>query len=111
MQQKRQSFFGGTRRASWLTAAVASCAFLLVGNHLYAQAASGTILGTGTDSGGATLPNAQLTIVHPGPQPTYDAVTNESGNFPEPNLPSGTYPVSVAAPGFKKETRENIEVI
>jgi hypothetical protein len=112
MQEKRHSFLGVTRPASWLlTAAVASCAFLLIGNHLYAQAVSGTILGTVTDSGGATVTNAQVTIVLTGQQTTYDAVTNESGNFTEPNLPSGTYTVTVASPGFKKETRENIEVI
>jgi Carboxypeptidase regulatory-like domain len=46
-----------------------------------------------------------------GQQTTYSTVTNESGNFTEPDLPSGTYTVTVAAPGFKKETRENIAVI
>jgi hypothetical protein len=112
MQDKRHSFWGGIRCAPWrLTAILTACGFLLAGSHLYAQAVSGTILGTVTDSGGATVTNAQVTIVLTGQQTTYDAVTNESGNFTEPDLPSGTYTVTVAAPGFKKETRENIEVI
>jgi hypothetical protein len=112
MQEKRHSLWGPTRCAPWLlTAVLASCAFLLVGSHLYAQAVSGTILGTVTDSGGAAVTNAQVAIVLTGQQTTYNAVTNESGNFTEPDLPSGTYTVTVTAPGFKRETRENISVI
>jgi Carboxypeptidase regulatory-like domain len=84
---------------------------LLLGVDLYAQAVSGTILGTVTDAGGATVGNAQVTIVLTGQTTTYTAVTNESGNFTEPDLPSGTYTVTVTAPGFKTETRENIAVI
>ena len=38
----------------------------------------------------------------------HTSLTNESGNFTFPDLPSGTYSVSVAAKGFKKETRENV---
>jgi hypothetical protein len=84
----------------------------IAGNgRLFAQAVSGTILGTVTDPLGAAVPNAQVTIVLTGQSTTYNAVTNESGNFTEPNLPSGTYSVTVTAPGFKKETRENIAVI
>ncbi|MGB8539078.1 MAG: carboxypeptidase-like regulatory domain-containing protein, partial [Acidobacteriaceae bacterium] len=112
MQQKRHSLLGVTRCAPWLlTAVLACCAFLLAGSHLYAQAVSGTIVGTVTDAGGAAVTNAQVTIVLTGQQTTYNAVTNDSGNFTEPNLPLGTYTVTVEAPGFKKETRENITVI
>jgi hypothetical protein len=112
MQEKRHWLLGLARCAPWLlTAVMASCAFLLVGRHLYAQAVSGTIVGTVTDPGGAAVTNAQVTIVLTGQQTTYNTVTNESGNFTEPDLPSGTYTVTVAAPGFKKETRENIAVI
>jgi hypothetical protein len=94
-----------------LTAVLAACAFLLAGSRLDAQAVSGTIVGTVTDPGGAAVTNAQVVIVLTGQQTTYNAVTNESGNFTEPNLPLGTYTVTVEAPGFKKETRENIAVI
>jgi hypothetical protein len=78
---------------------------------LHAQAVSGTILGTVTDSTGAIVANAQVTIVLTGQSAVHTSVTNESGNFTEPNLPSGTYTVSVVAPGFKKETRENIALL
>ena len=64
-----------------------------------------------TDPVGAAVTNAPVTIVLTGQETTYTTVTNESGNFTEPNLPTGTYTVTVAAPGFKKETRENISVV
>jgi hypothetical protein len=94
----------------WLALFCFGC-LVLAGSHLAAQAVSGTILGTVTDAGGAAVTNAQVTIVLTGQQTTYNAVTNESGNFTEPDLPSGTYTLTVVAPGFKRETRENISVI
>jgi hypothetical protein len=78
---------------------------------LHGQAVSGTIVGTITDSTGASVPNAQITIVLTGQSVTYTTVSNESGNFTEPNLPSGTYTVTIVSQGFKKETRENIAVL
>ena len=85
--------------------------FLLGSSTLHAQAVNGTIVGTVTDPSGAIVAKAQVTIVLTGQSTTHTSVTNESGNFAEPNLPSGTYAVSVVAPGFKKETRENIELL
>ncbi len=82
--------------------------FLLTLPAALAQAVSGTIVGTVTDATGAAVPNVPVTIVLTGQDTVHTSVTNESGNFTEPNLPPGTYSVSVAATGFKKETRENI---
>jgi hypothetical protein len=83
----------------------------LGGPWLHGQAVSGTILGTVTDPSGAIVPNAEVTIVLTGQSTVHTSVTNESGNFTEPNLPSGTYTVTVVAQGFKKETRENIALL
>jgi hypothetical protein len=92
------------------------CLFLLIlslvsSSALSAQAVSGTIVGTVSDPTGAAVPNAQITIVLTGQSTSYSTLSNESGNFTEPNLPSGTYSVTVVAQGFKKETRENIAVV
>ncbi|MBB5056842.1 hypothetical protein HDF16_001527 [Granulicella aggregans] len=81
------------------------------GGFLHGQAVSGTIVGTVTDPTGASVPNAQITIILTGQSVTYTTVSNESGNFTEPNLPSGTYTVTIVSQGFKKETRENIAVL
>ena len=78
---------------------------------LHAQAVSGTILGTVTDPTGAVVSGAQVTIVLTGQDSVHSTVTNESGNFTEPDLPPGTYSVTVVAKGFKKETKENIALL
>lgn len=77
---------------------------------LFGQAVSGTILGTVSDPTGATVPNAQVTIVLTGQSAAHNVVTNESGNFTQPDLPPGIYTVTIVALGFKKESRENIAV-
>ena len=99
------------RAAKFVLSFALLVAVLLVGTSLHAQAVSGTIVGTVVDSSGANVANAQVTIVLTGQSTAYNSVTNESGNFTAPNLPSGTYAVTVTAQGFKKETRQNIEVL
>jgi hypothetical protein len=78
---------------------------------LHAQAVSGTIVGTVTDPTGAAVPNAQVTITLTGQNTSFTAVTNESGNFTKPDLPTGIYTVTVVATGFKKNVQENISVV
>jgi hypothetical protein len=78
---------------------------------LRGQAVNGTLLGTVTDPSGAVVREAQVTVTLVGQSVEHTAITNESGNFTEPDLPSGTYTVTVTAKGFKKETRENIAVL
>jgi hypothetical protein len=83
---------------------------LCLSQATWGQAVTGTVVGTVSDPSGAFVPNAQVTITLTGQSTAYQTVTNESGNFTEPNLPSGTYTVAVAAAGFKKVVRENIVV-
>src|SRR5580698_7573745 len=85
--------------------------FIGLSGTLYSQAVNGTIVGTVTDATGAAVGNAQVTLVLAGQSSVHTTVTNESGNFTEPDLPSGTYNVTVVAQGFKKETRENIVLL
>ncbi len=82
--------------------------FLFAASSALAQAVSGTIVGTVTDSSGAYVANAQVTILLTGQGTAHTAVTNSSGNYTEPDLPPGVYTVTITAPGFKKEIRENI---
>jgi hypothetical protein len=81
---------------------------LVPGTRLQAQAVSGTVVGNVTDPLGAVVANAQVTLVLNGQSTVFTTVTNESGNFTEPNLPPGTYTVTITAPTFKKEVRNNI---
>ncbi len=75
-----------------------------------AQAVSGTLLGTVTDSTGATVPNAQVTITATDTGQVQKFATNESGNYLIPGLTPGNYTVVVEAQGFKREVHEHIDL-
>jgi hypothetical protein len=77
----------------------------------FGQAVSATLLGTVQDSAGATVANAKVTATNAATSTVYESVTNSAGNYTIPNLPPGTYTVTVAAQGFKKETHQNIDVL
>src|SRR5262249_10697427 len=60
----------------------------------------GTIRGTVTDSTGAVVANASITIVDVGTSATRHTATNSSGEYQMFGLPSGRYKVTIAAPGM-----------
>jgi hypothetical protein len=75
------------------------------------QTFRGTILGTVTDQQGAVIANANVTArnVATGIQRT--TVTDEVGNFAIPELPIGSYEVTVEGPqGFQKATVTDVRV-
>jgi len=78
---------------------------------LSAQAVNGTLLGTVTDSTGATVSNAQVTATLTSTGSTHETTTNESGNYTFPNLQPGIYTISINANGFKKAEQQNINVL
>ncbi len=69
------------------------------------------LLGNVTDNTGAAVANANVQILESATGIAHAGVTNESGNFTFPDLTPGTYSVTVQAPGFKKETRDNVDVV
>jgi hypothetical protein len=93
-----------------LAVSVLALVMLALPAGLLAQAVSGTIVGTVTDPTGAAIGNAKISITRVGQDSVYNTITNDSGNFTQPTLPSGVYTVTIVANGFKKESRENITV-
>jgi hypothetical protein len=75
-----------------------------------AQAVTGTVLGTVTDSTGAVVANAQVKLTEMNTQAERTAQTNSSGNYTLPDIPEGLYAVGVEMAGFKKVLRQNISV-
>src|SRR5689334_10185729 len=76
---------------------------------LFAQGgALGTILGEVTDSTGAVVPGATVTIVNVATGATNHTTTTSSGDFTAPYLAPGAYRVTVQAPGFQKAVADNI---
>jgi hypothetical protein len=66
------------------------------------QATSGRISGTVTDSSGAVIPNAAVTVTNSATNLVRTTQTDDSGFYTVTNLPVGTYSVQVERNGFKK---------
>ncbi len=75
---------------------------------LAAQVTTGTILGTITDSSGAVVAGAKVTITETGKGTSLQFTTDETGAFNAPFLVPGTYQVAVERDGFKRELRSGI---
>jgi hypothetical protein len=67
----------------------------------FSQTITGDISGQVTDSTGALLPNATVTVVNTGTNFSRSATASDTGNYRISNLPIGQYKVTAAAEGFK----------
>jgi len=76
----------------------------------HSQAVYGSIFGTVTDSSGAVVPNATVTVVNVAKGVSITARSNESGQYTVQHLIPDTYQVQVEASGFKKATADNVVV-
>ena len=80
-------------------------------SQLSAQtAATGQIVGTITDSSGAAVGGASVTVRSADTGSVRTVTSNEFGIYTVPLLPPGRYSVSVTAPGFKTTTGSNTAV-
>ena len=74
---------------------------LLAAVSLSAQTFRGTILGTATDPSGAVLPGAKVTVKNVGTGLERTTETSADGSYTLPELPIGTYNVTVVLTGFQ----------
>jgi hypothetical protein len=75
-----------------------------------AQVLYGSIVGTLTDESGAVVPQATVTVKNTSTGLARDAKTDNGGYYSIPNLPEGTYDLSVEAGGFKPYTQKGLNV-
>ena len=94
--------------ASLKTVAVTVSILALLALNAFAQRGRGTVLGTVTDSTGAVIPAATVTITNTATNAATTAITNDDGNFVAPNLNVGAYTVAATKAGFKKALRSGI---
>jgi hypothetical protein len=80
----------------------------LVGLPAYAQFDVGTINGTVTDSSGAAVANAKVTITNLGTGNTKTLTTNGTGFYIGSALPFGNYVVTATASGFAEAKTKTI---
>src|SRR5690242_147693 len=85
----------------WLSAGVA----------LYGQNIRGSIVGNVTDSSGAAIPGAQITVTNQGTGIAVKTTTDSTGTYTVPDLLAGTYQVSVAKEGFKTHEFSGIRLL
>ncbi len=77
---------------------------------LSAQETRGTILGRVTDQSGALIAGGEVSATNVATGVTIGSKTNEAGNYLLPYLLTGTYTLHAQFAGFKKFTREGIQV-
>jgi len=95
-------------RIAMLTMVFAGLLLVLGESPLLAQTTTGRITGTVTDDSGAVIPGAEVTVRNPGTGLTRSVVTNESGTYQLPFLPSRVYELEAALPGFRSEVRSGV---
>ena len=76
-----------------------------------AQTTSGSIAGSVIDQQQAAITNATVTVADETKGFSLSATTDKEGRFVFPQLPPGTYTLSVDAKGFKKLQRAGIALV
>jgi len=95
-------------RTGWLHCFSTLAAALLLCGMSVAQSTgnAGSITGTVTDSTGAVVPNATVTIENPVSEYSRTAATDDAGRFNFPNVPLNRYHVTVTAKGFSNYVQD-----
>jgi Carboxypeptidase regulatory-like domain len=86
------------------------CLLLTVGYPAFAQVDEGSITGTVTDSSGAVVPSADVTLVNTDQNITLQTKTTSTGLYTFNPVRIGHYTVTVSAQGFAKTTQRNLTV-
>jgi Carboxypeptidase regulatory-like domain len=97
-------------RVSVYFALACLCLLLTQGQRAFAQVDEGSISGTVTDTSGAVVPNAEVTLVNIDQNITLQTKTTSSGLYTFNPVRAGHYTVTVTAQGFAKTTQKNLTV-
>src|SRR5450631_657744 len=98
---KTEPFQGDHMRARIFLVSTSLLFVLLAALSLSAQTFRGTILGTVTDPSGAVVPGAKVTVKNTGTGLERTSETSADGSYSLPELPIGTYTVTVVQQGFQ----------
>ena len=94
MQRTRKSFPG------YVPLAIAIVCAFGWSNHVLAQVIYGSVYGQVTDSTGAAVPGATITVKDVSKGTSVQVISNASGEYLVPNLIPDVYDVRASAPGF-----------
>ncbi|MBV8843372.1 MAG: TonB-dependent receptor [Bryobacterales bacterium] len=87
----------------YLAAVLLICALPILG-----QSDRGSITGAIADPTGAVISGAKVEAKNAGTSATYEVGSSTTGNYVLPELPTGTYELTVTVAGFKKYVQQNI---
>ena len=94
-----------------MTGAFLAFALLLLAvTSASAQTFRGTILGTVTDASGATVPGATVTVHNADTGLARMTETQADGSYRIPELPIGTYDVTIEKSGFRSSLTKDVQV-
>jgi hypothetical protein len=93
-------------RITLIAATIVACAAAIG----LSQEFRGSITGRVMDNNGAAVTNAAVTITNTATNVTSSTTTNGDGDYTALYLIPGNYSVTVEAAGFKKSTRQNVEI-
>ena len=86
---------------------IASLALLtLMAASSWGQDATGRIVGTVTDPGGAPILDAKVTVTNPATRISQEVTSDDNGYYQVLSLPIGTYIVTIEHAGFRKQVFE-----
>src|SRR5579862_7058783 len=96
------------RRVSYSVVSTGLC--LMLAGAAFSQSNNARISGTVSDLSGALIPGASVTITNQLTRTSRPATTDEKGFYILPDLPAGTYDVTVDANGFRKAEKTGFDL-
>jgi len=101
----------GFRRLKLMRSMIGAAALLLLSAALgLGQVYYGGIVGSVSDSSGASIPSVKVTITNKGTQTIFTTVTNDIGSYHVGELVPGVYSVKSESAGFQTEIVDNVKV-
>jgi hypothetical protein len=101
--QKTKNGIGKAMLTIWF-----AIAFLIAAHNANCQNVSGTIVGTVSDSTGAAIPGAKISITDTKTGVIHTVQSDSQGYYSAPNLPPGTYNVVAQSDGFSTENHNGV---
>src|SRR5262245_42908026 len=93
-------------RIAIIAALILACAYAISSGQEF----RGSITGRIVDNNGAAVANASVTVTNKATNTSSSTTTNGDGDYTALYLAPGSYNITVEAAGFKKSTRQNIEI-
>src|SRR5580704_1932004 len=100
----------GLNKFMFLHIATAALLLVVLAGTLRSQETAGAISGTVTDSTGAAIPGATVTVTNQDTRVSSTITTNGKGFYSAEALTSGSYAVAISKAGFEESVTQEIHL-